>query len=378
MHYLRHILFFCCAVPVTAFALSLGEPSGQAVIGRPLALKVPLGGGDAARLTADCVRILPVTHEASNAGLKSALVWIENGSIIITTGRALYDPVLSFRLRVDCGFQIERDYLLLPSPPESVMPETAPTQTRVSPPPEPGMAAIAPTQAPLILQATPPQPAQPTSGRDFVVPEQTTLRLMSRKRYPTDPRARVAFIRRVAAANPDKFDSTEVAFDKPLTAGAQLRLPEDLPRQRPAAASAVAPGPAVKLAPRERARSAGKGRLIIGSDTPSDKSVTELKADVDRLVKAMGDQVRIQDSMTERLKVLTEEASQAKQTAALLKTVNERIETDIRELREEQKHNSYIQLALAILVGGFAVTSFLLWRDRERRSTAKPPSYPLY
>lgn len=108
---------------------------------------------------------------------------------------------------------------------------------------------------------------------------------------------------------------------------------------------------------------------------PSDKTVTELKSDIDRLVKAMSAQVETQDAMTQHLKVLTEEVAQAKQAMSLLNSVNQRLESDVRDLRGEEKRNSYIQLVLAILLGGFAVASFLLWRTRERRPNT-PPSYP--
>lgn len=375
MKYLRRILLLSSAVPATAFALSLGELGGQAVIGRPLAISVPISGADASRVSADCVRIVPVDHESSDAGLKSAVVRIEKGSAIITTRRAIYDPVLSFRLRIECGFQLERDYMLLPSAPESVMPDTAPTQALTSSPRESTLPATAPAPLRLTLPTISGAPAQ-AAGSDHVVQEQTTLRLMSRKRYPLDSRARVKFIHRVAAANPGQFESVEAAFDKPLMPGVQLRLPANLPSQS-ATAAPERPRPVVQSATRERAGSTGKGRLIIGTDAPSSKTVAELRSDIDRLVKAMSDQVQVQDAMTERLKVLTEEIAQTKQTAALLKTANQRLEADARDLREEQKLNSYIQMVLAVLVGGFAVASFLLWRGRTQQPVSRA-SYPHY
>ena len=390
MDCLRRILLLSCVLPATAFALTLGEPSGQTVIGRTLAISVPLSGEDASRVGADCIRILPGTGEYSDASLRSPLVRVENNSVRITTARAIYEPVLSFRLRVECGFQFERDYLLLPSPPESGISATVPKQTSVMPATEPGqtpvMPATAPRQIPPLPPAIPRAPAPPP-GTDYVIPEQTTLRLMSRKRYPLDSRARVKFIHRVATANPEEFDSVAAAFDKPLAAGVQLRLPANLPRQRSTAVP-VAPGAEVQATPRERVRSTdkvtskgtGKGRLIIGADVPNDKTVAELEAHVGRLVNAMNDQIQIQSSMTERLKVLEGEFAQARQTAAMLKSVNQRLVSDIRDLREEQSRNSYIQLVLAILLGGFAVASFLLWRGQKSRpvSDSYPYSNPLY
>lgn len=374
MHFLHRLLLLSCALPGATFALTLGEPVGQAVIGRPLAISVRLSGADASRVSADCARILPGAFESSDAGLKSAVVRIENGSAIITTWRAVYDPVLSFRLRIECGFQFEREYILLPSPPASVVPATVSTQPQLLAPAEPVVPATVTMETPLVFGAISTPPAQPHAGSDYVIPEQTTLRLMSRKRYPHDSRARVKFIHRVAAANPEKFDEVQAAFDKPLAAGEQLRLPSNLPHQRTTAAP-PSPKPVVKLATRERVASGGKGRLIIGSDVPSDKTVTELRSDIDRLVKAMSDQVETQDSMTQRFKVLTEEIAQAKQAMSLLNSVNQRLESDVRELRDQERRNSYIQLVLAILLGGFAVASLMLWRGRERRPVM-PSSFP--
>lgn len=371
MHFLRRLLISSCALPVTALALTLGEPNGQAVIGRPLAISVHLSGTDASQVGTDCVRILPLASESSDAGMKSAVVRVENGSALITTRRAIFDPVLSFRLRIECGFQLEREYLLLPSPPEPAIPVTEPPPTLW---PSPQESAIPVTEAKPVPSAPRTiylSPAQPTAGSDYVVPEKTTLRLLSRKRYPNDSRARVTFIHRVAAANPEQFDGVQAAFDKPLATGVQLRLPANLPQQSSTSVP-LSPRPLAKLATQDRGGNDGKGRLIIGHDAPSDKNKTiaELRSDIDRLVKTLSDQVAMQDSITQRLKDLAEEAAQAKQTAALLKSANQRLESDIRDIREEHKLNSYIQLVLAILVGGFAVASFLLWRGRERPPVA--------
>lgn len=389
MHNLHRLLLLSSVLPVTAFALTLGEPSGQTIIGQPLAIRVRMSGTDASKVSADCVRISAIDGESSDTSLKSPSVRVENSSIIITTGRAVYEPILSFRLRVECGFQYGRDYQLLPSPPQPVIEAAAPTPPAAMPATEPRQipepAATAPQPTPEIT-ATAPKPApevpltitralaQPP-GSDYLVAEQTTLRLMSRKRYPLDSRARVKFIHRVAVANPTVFDSVKVAFDQPLTAGVQLRLPTNLPRQRSTAVP-VSPGPVVKAAPREGARSAGKGRLIIGTSAPPNKAITELEADIGRLVKAMDDQIKIQASLTEHVKAMEEEVAKARQAATMTQSANQRLQSDIDNLRDEQTRNSYIQLVLAILLGGFAVAAFLLWRGQDRRP--KMTSHPLF
>ncbi|WP_130469895.1 TolC family outer membrane protein [Candidatus Magnetaquicoccus inordinatus] len=63
----------------------------------------------------------------------------------------------------------------------------------------------------------------------LTVEQPTTLRMLSRKRYPASGAMREQFILLVAAANPKRFPDPKAAFDAPLAKGEQLQLPAGLP-----------------------------------------------------------------------------------------------------------------------------------------------------
>lgn len=120
---------------------------------------------------------------------------------------------------------------------------------------------------------------------------------------------------------------------------------------------------------------------------------------MDRLIDVMNEQMKVQISMAERLQRLESEIETAKRNVMLQQTVNRKLEDDIRQLRDSQTQASYIQLVLAILLGGFAGAAVLLWKGKQsgrdliddqlpdRRATAtsvptikpqpKPPAKPV-
>ena len=67
-----------------------------------------------------------------------------------------------------------------------------------------------------------------------------------------------------------------------------------------------------------------------------------------------------------RLAKMEAEVEQTKQAFVAQQAANRRMEAEIRELREEQRRSSYIQLVMAILLGGAGVAAFLLWRGQIR------------
>lgn len=348
---LRLIACVLAVVPGISFALSLGEASGRAVLGQPLMVRIPLDGADRPSLRADCIKLLPVPGELPENRIASALLRLEGSGLVVSSPLAISQPLMSFRIRVDCGWNLTKDYQLLPEPPA----------TR-SAPPAPVLAEVAPPSAP----APTPREAAPrvTADLDFGVDQPTTLRLMSRQRYPTDSAARVAFIRRVAAANPDLFPSIRGAYDQPLPAGTRLHIPPVPPR----AARDEAPPPQAAPKARKAAppKPAAKGRLIIGPDALPARSNEALAADLDRLVEIANDQIRIQITMAERLARMEADVEQAKRAFAAQQATNQRLEAELRELREEQRRSSYIQLVMAILLGGAGVAAFLFWRGQVR------------
>lgn len=362
----------------TVHALGLGEVRGNTQIGQPLSIQIPLLGSESRRVEANCVSLLPL---AAEGGVERALVSSRvsvvssnaSNSLLIASSERLSQPVISFQIRIGCGFQLTRDYLLLPEPPGSV----------ISP---------APAPAPLPIVA----PAAADAGDAQLIERPTTLRLLSRQRYPGDSSARVRFIHRVAKANPELFPDVDEAFDQSLAAGTHLRLPHNL---APATSRTAPPAPPKLSLPRAAsAPGKGGGRLIIGaSDSLPAPTAAEIEASMDRLIDVMNEQMKVQISMAERLKRLESEIETAKRNVMLQQTINRKLEDDIRQLRDGQTQASYIQLVLAILLGGFAGAAALRWKGkqsgrdliddqlRDRRATAtsvskpqpKPPAKPV-
>jgi hypothetical protein len=201
-----------------AGAASLGEPGGRVVLGQPLSLRIPVIDYEAASLAANCIRIQAAPGTAADVSLASASARFERGAVIVTSRFPVAQPILSFQVRLDCGLGTTREYHLLPELPR-IAEERAPQ-------PAPSLPHVTPESA---------RGGQPADARQTVA-QATTLRLMSRQRYPGNSRARVDFIRRVAAANPEVFASIAVAYDQPLaprprTAHAAVA---DLPRKGPA------------------------------------------------------------------------------------------------------------------------------------------------
>jgi hypothetical protein len=346
---LRVMVFFLAIVPSIAFALSLGEASGRVILGQPLAVRVPLDGADFPSLRADCIKLLAVPGDMSENRITSGLLKLDGRNLVISSPLAVSQPLMSFRIRIDCGWNLTKDFQLLPEPPGASAAPPAAIQATVS--------------APALPIREPPHPLP--SGPNLGINEPTTLRMMSRQRYPLDSAARVAFIRRVAAANPDIFPSINGAYDQPLPAGIQLRMP---PAPQPRAASGEPPAPRATPKPRESARStaSAKGRLIIGPEALPSRSNDALAADLDRLVEVANAQIQIQISMAERLAKMEADVEQTKRAFAAQQTTNQRLEAELRELRDEQRRSSYIQLVMAILLGGAGVAAFLLWRGQLR------------
>jgi hypothetical protein len=370
MNLSRLIAIAAMLLPAVSFAFGLGGPMGQVVIGQRLEISIPLQGAESASLRSECVKVSPMEGEPFDRGLGSLVVELGNGALILRTREAITQPIVSFRVHIDCGLNLGRNYQLLPmrplemaklAPPEVLAPRPQQAQT----PPSIGRAQMSSAYS---------------SASDYAVDVTTTLRLISRQRYPNDANARVAFIHHVAAANPELFATIDAAFDQKLAPGTSLRMPGKLPQRKATVATEIKKSK-VALPTQADTGNRGKGRLIIGSVAPPVRTTEEIEGDIERLVGIVGEQIQIQISMAERLTKLEAEVAQAKQAAIAQKEANQRLSNDVTELRDEQRRNSYIQLVLAILLGGFAVAALLLWREqirnRERGNLDIPASHPL-
>lgn len=359
----RFLPIVFAALPGLALALGLGEANDPVYVGEPLSVRIPLIGSDAAGLTQSCISLRPVPGDFAEKRLADATLALERDALVLRTPRAVTQPLISFRIRIECGWNLAKDFQLLPFPPRQrpAVPAVAPTAITIQ-----GTPAVAGAPAAAVASApvgAPALPAEAAGGQLVAAP--TTLRLMSRQRYPEDSAARVAFIHRVAAANPEIFASAKAAFDQPLAAGTRLRLPNNLPVKgaRPKAKPRVTSDMQTPVA---RGGDTSKGRLIIGTNELPTRNAVQLSEDLDRLVKAMTEQVQIEIAMAERLKKMEAEIEQAKLAVAQQQAENQRMVRELRELREDQRIANYIQLVLAILLGGVAVAAVMLWRGQQR------------
>jgi len=360
-----------------AFALGLGEVEGRAVIGRPLHITIPILGlaGNAAE--AACATLLP---EGDAEGLSEIRLKVAGDRVHLLTSRMLTQPILQFRVRLGCSGAIERSFLVLPDPAGSTdKPADTHRIVDVSREPPPSDAAM-PVRLP---QAAP----APGTQRSIVLMSSTSLRMLSRQRYPGDPDTRVNFIRQMAAANPDLFASEAAAFDQRIAAGTRLLVPSSVPephRRTVAAARAgaapVATGVTARVASRSAERSvtkrvtdASRGRLIIGAEgLPRGKgpSVVELNETVDRLIEAMNQQVMVQIGLTERIKSAEADVAELKRQMQAERLRVTQLESELKTVRESAERTGTIQLVLLILLGGVAGAWFLNWLSRRKRVAA--------
>lgn len=337
-----------CLLVGPAFAVGLGEVEGRAVIGRPLHLTVPILGlaGDAAE--AACATLIA---DGDAEGLSGIRIKVAGDRVHLLTSRILTQPILQFRLRVGCASPFERSFLVLPEPAGSIEPPAKLSEAvAVSHAPPPAKAA----EIVAMPQAAP--PAAPR--RSIVLMSSTSLRMLSRQRYPGDPNTRVSFIRQMAAANPDLFPNEAAAFDQRIAAGTRLMVPASVP------------------APQRRDAAPRRGRLIIGAEGPSrgkGPGVAELKETVDRLIEVMNQQVTVQIGLTERIKGAEAELAELKRQVQAEKLRVAQLDAELKTVREAAQRTGTIQLVLLVLLGGVAGAWLLSWLSRRRRAGAASP-----
>lgn len=117
---LRHALLSAAIFSGAASAVGLGEINLHSRIGETLRADIPvIAGGES--LDAACFTLGPVP----NADLpvitsaRTRLVRTGQDYRLILTGKAIDEPIALISLRVGCGMDLHREYVLLPAPPPS-------------------------------------------------------------------------------------------------------------------------------------------------------------------------------------------------------------------------------------------------------------------
>lgn len=372
MYWLAAVAAFSCASSV--FALGLGEVEGRAVIGQRLNIAIPILGDLDKSAQTGCTTVLPGSDDDGRDRIR---VRVEGDRMHLSTSLGLTQPVLQFRIRVGCGSGFERSFVVLPDPPGATVAVSLPKADTV-------------LREEVDMPAVLPQRERLTSAQPgIVLASAISLRMLSRQRYPEDSRARVRFIRQLAAANSELFASEEAAFDQRLAAGTRLLMPPDLPalpRAR-AVATKARSGPesgAMRSAPAApvtggrpgKATGAGRGRLTVGSaglSAAAGPSAAEQNESIDRLVEVMNQQVMVQIAMTERVKAVEAELAELKHRVAVEKVRTAKLESDLKAEREAVERSGTIQLLLLILLGGLAGAWTLSWISRRKQSAAVIP-----
>ncbi len=106
----------------SAQAVGLGDIALLSPIGEPLRAVVPVTGADKS-WRAECFSLAPTGDGdlpvVSEARIRLARIG-ENFRLVIVASKPISEPVIVVKLRVGCGVDLQRDYVLLPGPPTAL------------------------------------------------------------------------------------------------------------------------------------------------------------------------------------------------------------------------------------------------------------------
>lgn len=379
----------CMAVallPLPAGAVGLGKVSGSPVMGEPLMLEVPLI--DAANITAECIQLSP--HSAGSDSqffprkATTELKKKEGGAqtLVAIHGPEFSQPVLEFRLTVACGYQISRDYVLLPMPGRELRYD--PVQIN--------RVAVLPVS----------ESSRPAEVKDLAkasVPSDLSLEKMAKKRYPLQPKARAKFKRMVREANTAALEG--IADDAPIPANVDVQIPANIPKKRigpyipkakktppaPTATPSVVPEsappeqpkaavPAEKTMP-QKAAEPPKDRLTISSSTGTPGATQPAGATEGALQEKAADSFAAQDDMVAKLAQTEASFNELKEQILAMESRMASLEKERARLQEENLKKSdwaMLETAVLILVGGLlgAMLMIVMQRRRSRGSYETP------
>lgn len=240
--------------PVLVHAIGFGEITLQSRIGEPLMAEVPILGSEGTPPIATCFSLIalrgsdfPVVTAAKPRLIRRGPVYI----LQLVGNRPVSEPIFAIGLQAACGYDLERQYVLMPEPPI----ELAQTTSVASAPPPPGRV-----------------------GRTTVwqAREGQTIEDIADAHAPTGTAERDRLLAALKRANPD------IAPDMPLAEGAPVNMPTRQPARPPRRENSVATNPsadagrstttrapkpvapAAKTPPPPVASPAGADRLVLG------------------------------------------------------------------------------------------------------------------
>jgi hypothetical protein len=392
--------------PLSAAALQIGEPAALPVLGQTLDLEIPLALASGEQTPAnECVRLRARPDDDEGTFFlrdMRAAVATHGAQVVlrITTPQSVNVPAVGFRLSLDCAVGVAKDFMLLVSPREVLMPMSASTS--------------APSSAAPLAQS-PPTARVGGASHELRLLRDTTLNRLAQRRYPSSRPARDEFRRLIAQLNPELFANIEHVGAVPLPAGTVLKMPAVLPgggqsdvSEEPAK-SAVSVTPAAPMAaglraesllraaaveavasPAGEVRGGGSGRsgstrredrLLIGASRIPALSRQDLGQALDRLEQMMGEKSRSDLAMSE---TLTSLAGSFAEVQVYLQGVDERVrraeteqaraQAELQTLRiQTQSAFSLMQMFLAIIAGGVMGAGTIVLFQRMAGSRSPQP-----
>lgn len=356
-----------------AFALGLGSVSGQAVIGQPLRVEIPLLGVDGGLPAAECFRIRApqVTMDPAYVlkGGRVEVVGDRGPPRLVVTAPAVREPVVEFAVNVACGTDLTKEYLLLSSLPAkaeaaSAAPVTAAASTaRLVTHADAAAALPAPRR-----DASASAPAAATLRVDA----ETTFEALAQRNYPLQPKAREKYVRMMRAANPGVGGA--------IAAGTELMVPGGLPARRtgpyrPEAATPPTPGPAaakpalaLPAAAAKPAKGTGSKDMLKLGLAP-ERSDAELLAEAERLTGVLLEQARMEDEIAANLTRLEAAFNDLKQQYQASEARLARMEAErAAEKAAAKSQLGVVELVAAVLTGGALGSAGLHFYNRRRRT----------
>jgi len=109
------------AVAAAAQAIGLGEISQQSGLGRPLRIVVPVIAAAGEEISGECFKLAPTQRSADGIPeILTARIALERtgagARLVVTTLRALDDPIVKVTLQAGCDGAVRREYTLLLDP----------------------------------------------------------------------------------------------------------------------------------------------------------------------------------------------------------------------------------------------------------------------
>lgn len=377
-HRLKTFALAACGLTLAgpALALGLGSASGQAVIGQPLRVEIPLLGVDGGLPAADCFRIRApqVTMDPAYVlkGARTEVVGGRGQARLVVTAPALREPVVEFAVSVACGIDLTKEYLLLSSLPAKADAPVAPPVAVAATAPA---AVPAPARAPVLVapQAPTPVAAAPASAAPSAgtlrIDAETTFEALAQRNYPLQPKAREKYARMMRAANP--------GVGGVVAAGTELLIPAGLPVRRtgPYRPEAAAPKPvaaeAVALPVATRPAKGAGSKDVLKLGVAPERSNAELLEEAERLTGILLEQARMEDEIAANLTRLEASFNDLKQQYQATEARLARLEAERQAEKAAAKSQvGMVELLAAVLLGGALGGAGLHFHNRRRRPDA--------